>query len=80
METQINPDAPLKVEDPMHFITIRWDAESGELVLDLGDLSHYEAWGILAAALQEVEDRCPSIEVRFNGESWGSSWDDEEEE
>lgn len=72
------PEAELP-ETPMHFITIRWDAD-GDLELDLGDLSHYEAWGVLDAALQEVKDRCPNIEVRYNGEPATSPWDEEDEE
>lgn len=53
----------------MTFITIAWDEEYLQWTLDLGNVSYWEARGVLMSCLEELETYAPDIRIRSNGES-----------
>lgn len=76
--------AELTPEPPAYFITLRWDS-CGTVELDIGDVSYFEARGLLHAALQEITEFQPGIIVRstkgaFDQEPFPLDDDDEDDE
>lgn len=54
------------LDTPAHFIVLRWDSE-GDLEIDLGDVNHYEARGIIHSAHRKLCEMDPDIMVRGVG-------------
>lgn len=65
------------IENIANFIIVKWDAESGEVELDLGNFNHYEAKGMLDDCLQALDERSTSIRIRGR---YVEEDEDEEEE
>lgn len=65
------------MENIANFIIIRWDAESGEVELDLGTFNHLEAVGMLGQCLDALAER--NMVVRLRGKYVDEDEDEEEE-
>ena len=65
------------LENIANYIIIRWDVESGEVEMDLGNFNHYEAKGMLDDCLQALHDR--GTAVRLRGKYVDEDEDEEEE-